>query len=271
MKRLSIPYFSQLDNYYRPTGTCNVTAMAMAMVGCGYRFSKDKQPEDLLFEWLERRGWSRHSPYDLARMVEAYSDRRVLCNFCVDARFEDLQGHIDGGNPGVIHGYFTAFGHIITVVGYDGRGFIVHDPYGEWFPNGYRTDLPGEYLHYSYDLIRRTCMPDGQFWCHLISPEEPVYAPLSDKEKAELSGLRLNDVLDLKLDLEFTVGADVEPSLVKNVQIALELHLKVSPGARDGILGPKTEGAYREAMTAHQCRPNRLGEGEAKLLIQGKL
>jgi hypothetical protein len=54
-------------------------------------------------------------------------------------------------------------------VGYDEFGFIVHDPYGEWFSSGYRTDLSGSYLHYSYRLITRVCIPDGSFWVHFIS------------------------------------------------------------------------------------------------------
>jgi len=54
-------------------------------------------------------------------------------------------------------------------VGYDEYGFIVHDPYGEWFSSGYRTDLSGSYLNYSYLLIRRVCIPDGSFWVHFIS------------------------------------------------------------------------------------------------------
>jgi hypothetical protein len=54
-------------------------------------------------------------------------------------------------------------------VGFDSKGFLVHDPYGEWFESGYDTSTSGAYLHYSYDLIQRTCIPDGQFWVHHIS------------------------------------------------------------------------------------------------------
>ncbi len=62
---------------------------------------------------------------------------------------------IDIGNLAVIHGWFTPSGHIVTVVGYSDTVLIVHDPYGEWFAWGYRTDLSGAYLHYSDDLICR--------------------------------------------------------------------------------------------------------------------
>ena len=55
------------------------------------------------------------------------------------------------------------------LIGFDDEGFIVHDPYGEWFPSGYPTDFSGESLHYSYELIERTCSPDGQFSVHYIS------------------------------------------------------------------------------------------------------
>ena len=272
MIKLNVPYHSQLNNLNNPTGACNVTSMAMVMRYCGFKNPSGGQLEDYLYEWLIRKGWSRHSPYDLARMVEEVSDRQIFCNFSANTTIEQVQNHLRNGWPAVIHGYFTAFGHIIAVVGFDANGFIVHDPYGEYFESGYRTDLSGAFLNYSYDLIRRTCIPDGQFWAHLVSTAEPnPYAPLPEEKKEELSGLRLGDVLDLKLDIEFKIGVEIATSLVKNVQICLGAHLGIDPGPRDGKLGPNTESAYREAMFAHQCRPDRLGEREATLLIQGHL
>ncbi|MCC5899994.1 MAG: C39 family peptidase [Phormidium sp. BM_Day4_Bin.17] len=165
--RLDVPYKSQLDNWYNPMGSCNVTSIAMCLSYLGARRrSSVGQFEDELYEYMIRRGWSRHSPYDLARVVHDYGCRDT---FRTNATIEEAQDWLAGGNPAVIHGYFTSFGHIIVLVGYDDRGFIVHDPYGEWFEWGYRNDLSGAFLHYSYGLIRRVCIPDGQFWVHFIS------------------------------------------------------------------------------------------------------
>ncbi len=165
--KLNVPYKSQLDNYYNPTGSCNVTSLAMCMQYLGIpRRDNIGQYEDELYEYALYNGLSRHDPYDLAKIVRDYGGKDT---FKENATIEEVQDWLAGGNPVVIHGYFTSFGHIIVVVGYTPWGFYVHDPYGEWFPTGYRTDLPGDYLHYSYNLIRTTCIPDGNFWVHFIS------------------------------------------------------------------------------------------------------
>jgi uncharacterized protein YvpB len=166
--RLNVPYKSQLDNWYNPTGSCNVTSIAMCLEYFGVkrydlRFS---QLEDELYRYMIDIGLSRHSPHDLAKVVRDYGRRD---DFTVWGTIDAVKEHLANGNPAVIHGYFTWFGHIIVLVGYDDNGFIVHDPYGEWFSTGYRNDLSGAFLHYSYNLIRNTCIPDGQFWVHFIS------------------------------------------------------------------------------------------------------
>lgn len=165
--RLAVPYKSQLDNWHNPTGACNVTSLAMCLEYLGAeRKTSIGQFEDELYRYMEERGLSRHSPYDLAETVRAYGcSDRFESNATIDAVREWLRA----GNPAVTHGYFTSFGHIIAIVGYDDAGLIVHDPYGEWFPGGYRTELSGAFLHYSYNLIARTCYPDGEFWVHFIS------------------------------------------------------------------------------------------------------
>ena len=164
--KLNVPFKSQLDNRLNPTGTCNVTSIAMCLAYFGVQPQGAEQLEDELFQYMGRKGLNRHSPEDLARVVRDYGKKD---DFTVWGTFERCRDHLAAGNPCVIHGYFTSFGHIIVLVGYDDKGFIVHDPYGEWFSSGYRTDLSGEFLHYSYGLIQRTCIPDGQFWVHYIS------------------------------------------------------------------------------------------------------
>lgn len=165
--KLDVPYLSQLDNGSNPTGSCNVTSVAMCLLwGGATPRNKNVQLEDELYAYMESRGLSRHSPQDLATVVRDYG---LSDNFTATASIDAVKGHLNEGNPCITHGYFTDFGHIIVLVGYDQRGFLVHDPYGEWFSTGYRTDLSGEYLHYSYELIKRTCIPDGLFWVHFIS------------------------------------------------------------------------------------------------------
>lgn len=162
----NVPFKSQLDNRFNPTGACNVTSIAMCLAGLGVKPKNDRQLEDELYKYMESNGLNRHSPEDLATVVRSYGKKD---DFTIWGTIERCKNHIAANNPCVIHGYFTSFGHIIVLVGYDEKGFIVHDPYGEWFDSGYRTDLSGKFLHYSYKLIQKTCIPDGQFWVHYIS------------------------------------------------------------------------------------------------------
>jgi hypothetical protein len=171
VRPLRVPYRSQLDNRLNPLGACNVTSVGM----CLDYFRAPRKPtyekrfaqiDDELYQVMEDTKQSRHHPEHLSRLIRDYG---VKNEFTVKGTIERCQRHLAAGNPCIIHGYFTKFGHIIVLVGYDEKGFFVHDPYGEWFSTGYRTDLSGENLHYSYGLIRRTCMHDNDFWVHYVS------------------------------------------------------------------------------------------------------
>jgi uncharacterized protein YvpB len=168
--KLNIPYFSQLDNEENPTGSCNVTSLAMCLTYLGAKrnpsYSQFAQFEDELYNYALDNDLSRHDPHDLAVIVEAYGCRD---DFRTNATIDEVKAWLAAGKPIVTHGYFTSFGHIVVLTGFDDRGFLVHDPYGEWTSSGYRTDLSGKYVNYSYNLIRNVCIPDGSFWVHFIS------------------------------------------------------------------------------------------------------
>jgi uncharacterized protein YvpB len=84
-------------------------------------------------------GLNRHSPDDLAQIVRDYGAKD---SFTQTATIDEVKDWLSHEKPAVIHGYFTRFGHIIVLVGYDSTGFIVHDPYGEWFADGYDLNNP---------------------------------------------------------------------------------------------------------------------------------
>ena len=171
-KDLKVPYHSQLNNRQNPYGSCNVTCVAM----CLHHLGMDPKPggeqlEDVLYRRLETEGRSRHNPYDLKALIESYPGFKDI--FRENGSFDAIRSSIDAGNPVIIHGYFTSFGHIIVIRGYDERGFIVNDPYGEWFSSGYDNSRSGDGLHYSYGLIARTCSPESvndprHIWYHTV-------------------------------------------------------------------------------------------------------
>lgn len=171
--QLEVPYKSQMDNMECPTGTCNVTSIAMCLEYLKIpRHKKSGQFEDELYHYALDKGFDRHSAQDLAKIVKNYGGKD---NFSENATINQVKDWLAKGNPVVTHGYFTKSGHIICLVGYDSTGFIVHDPYGEWYVDGYDINDPdgnnrkGHFQHYSYQMIQDTCMSDGQFWVHFIS------------------------------------------------------------------------------------------------------
>ncbi len=173
--KLDVPYCSQMDNLNNPTGSCNVSSVAMTLLY--YDLSGDNsdlQLEDELYEYMERHGLSRHCGFDLAIVAEDYG---AHVEYTQNGSIELVRQALAEGKPTILAGYFTRFGHILVAVGYDENGLFVHDPYGEWHSWGYQLNddinpSRGMYLHYSYALIERTCAPDGAMWVHVVGKSE---------------------------------------------------------------------------------------------------
>lgn len=167
--RLKVPYLSQLDNNYKPYGTCNTTSLAMCMAYFGHQKIdvNGVQLEDELTDYCFEHKLSRHSPYDLKVVLERYGYKD---DFQEHATWDAVKKWLDAGKPCILHGYFTAFGHIVVIIGYNEEGFVINDPYGEyWEEGGYDTSVSGAGLTYSYKLLQRLCSPDGKLFIHYVS------------------------------------------------------------------------------------------------------
>lgn len=163
---LEVPFRSQRDNEYNPGGSCNVTSIAMALLYLGQK-EGEMQLEDELYQACLDNGLSRHDPVDLAALVHSYGYKDNYKQF---AKWEDVKKHLSAGNPCVVHSYLVRpFGHIVTIIGYNEQGWIVHDPWGEWHSWGYEAGSSGASLTYSYNLMNEVCSPDGELWMHFIS------------------------------------------------------------------------------------------------------
>ena len=167
---LNVLYASQTDNANNPGGSCNVTSMSMAL-----RFFSIKQRrsgiqfEDELYEYMESNGLSRHSPQDLKVLVEEYG---LTDRFVSNASKQEIKDWVASGRPVVVHGYFTSFGHIAVIVGFNEKGWILHDPWGEYPYGGLKNDSTnpekGKYIVYSYGLMGNCCWSDGGCWAHFL-------------------------------------------------------------------------------------------------------
>jgi hypothetical protein len=143
----------------------------MCLYYLGLPLRTGTQLEDELYRKMEKLGKDRHNPYDLQFLIGTYPGFKDI--FRANGTFRDIQTSIDAGNPVIVHGYFTNAGHIIVIRGYDDKGFFVNDPYGEWFSSGYDNNRSGERLHYSYNLIARTCSEESvdnprHIWYHTV-------------------------------------------------------------------------------------------------------
>lgn len=132
LKALDLRYFNQGDAGLGRTNNsiCGITSLAM---GLSY-FSQIPQqtPRDLYY-WSQnvyRDGFRRaQTPAGMVAMARALGLKGSVAT--TSGSVERIKEAIDQGYPVIVHGYFTN-GHIVLVKGYDGTGFIVNDPYGEW-------------------------------------------------------------------------------------------------------------------------------------------
>lgn len=149
-----VPYFSQRDNFHHPSGTCNVSALAMALAHQGVRpRAAGRQLEDELFEEISspegQEYFREHCPDSLKEglrpntvfemLVWVARRRGVSASFSTERTPAELRAEIDAGRPVVISGAFTGSGHIVLLLGYTATGDLVcHDPWGDWM-RGYRN------------------------------------------------------------------------------------------------------------------------------------
>lgn len=167
---LNVPYFSQRDNQFRPESTCNVTAIAMVLAYYGLKpKNPNEQLEDEFYRWVRAKygdgAQTDHSV--LVRLVDAYGFRS---NYATNRTWEQVKSELNNQRPVVVGGYFTHSGHIVCIIGYTPKGFIVHDPYGNAL-TGYR-DRNGKSVFYDNDYMERMCDPEpgsGHIWAHFIS------------------------------------------------------------------------------------------------------
>lgn len=188
---LSIPYFKQLDNQYNPSGSCNVTSVAMCLCYLNVMGDGSKpQLEDQMYQRCVEHNWDRHSPQGLKNLIESYPGCKD--DLTLTGSLPDIRKALDEGKPCIVHGYFTGSGHVIVIRGYNNVDFIVNDPYGEWFPNGYRTDMTGEKCKYSKRAIAACC--------HAYSQGEALnlYARMTDQQMENLQQMWLHRIYHVK-------------------------------------------------------------------------
>ncbi len=165
---MNVPYFSQRDNPRFYWSTCNVTSIAMVLYYYGIRPRWGGQLEDELLQWcFDRYGEGSQTEHSvLSELVRAYG---LESSFSTTRTWAQVKNELANQRPVVIAGDMTASGHILCAIGYNSRGLIVNDPWGNAL-TGY-VDTEGRKLLYPYDYLDRVAGPDGKIWAHFIRKE----------------------------------------------------------------------------------------------------
>jgi hypothetical protein len=102
-------------------------------------------------------------PGDPAVMGRYLRSRVSKYEFCSHASIAEMIAWLQLGERLITHGYFTGYGHVITLSGFEGQNFIADDPWGEFdAPSWTYTNNPhGNDLKYSFNLIYASCVASG--------------------------------------------------------------------------------------------------------------
>jgi uncharacterized protein YvpB len=152
---LNVPYYYQYSNAYEPSATCGLTSAAMLL---SYLKGYSIDPDTLYLNYGKAQG---QSPGSLAQLYQweglhgasTYGGTRSM-----------IKNQLDAGRPVLVHTFLTGAGHIICVVGYDGSGWIVNDPAGDWY-QCYGCGASGDHVQYPYGGGADSAMSyDGDIW-----------------------------------------------------------------------------------------------------------
>ena len=170
-KKLSVRYFTQRDNAGQAHRTCNTASCWMGAVymhpELWEKCNKDKNGDlNYYLPVVEQYG----DTTDHTAQTRALSALGVKSEWHTTLTTADVKKEIDQQRPvvlGVLHKGHSSCpgggGHMILAVGYDDKGLIIHDPYGEMdLVNGnYPGSTDGAYVHYSYKNLQPRFEVDG--------------------------------------------------------------------------------------------------------------
>ncbi|WP_202225359.1 C39 family peptidase [Okeania sp. KiyG1] len=155
--KLSVPYYSQIDNRVDWWRTCNASSIAMCL--------KFLKPEAISGDddYIDRLAGYGDTTDHFAH-TRLLADLGVNSEWKTDLSYADLDAQLDRGKPvpiGVLHkgtlNYPTG-GHICVVVGKEAGGYICHDPWGHGFSY---NDHNGKDCYYPYQSLDARWLVEG--------------------------------------------------------------------------------------------------------------
>lgn len=157
-----VPYRSQRNNYYTPSGSCQNTCISMLLGHYGLTVD----PDTLTERWWTDDGQTPAGAQRLFDTLARENGLEVRATGSQTTTMSDIEAAVDNDIPVMTFGWFTPSGHILVVVGYDDDTIYAHDPYGTWNERYYGTHTAGggDYVGYDRDAFVRAAAPDGYVW-----------------------------------------------------------------------------------------------------------
>lgn len=163
-----LPYYNQYENKYYGSSTCQNTSISMVL-----SYFEEKIYPDTIFE-----AWGKdiaQSPSGLNQVYSHYA-RKSKIQTNINASPSDLKNALLKGEIVIVHGYFTDYGHVLVVRGFDGDKYFVNDPAGKWsecFKCGYAGSRNGITSYSKKAFENAVFTSDGSTylpgWIHTIS------------------------------------------------------------------------------------------------------
>jgi len=147
----NVPYFYQYSNALYPSSSCQNTSIAMVLAYFGW----NGVPDDITAYWGKNYAQSPHGLADVFNSEASWGGINARVTPVTNGTLAGLRAELDAGNPTIVHGYFTSYGHVMVVLGYDENGYYVNDPAGRWsqyFKGGYPyswNSTIGQGIYYS--------------------------------------------------------------------------------------------------------------------------
>lgn len=159
--RLKVPYESQLDNSEAYFGAgwrqCNFTSHLMLV-----RFLKnDNSPE--LESQLTKTWYAYGDTTDHEACTRCLKDYGIDSEWCYDLSRRRVMDQLSVGFPVPLGVAYKSSGHIVIAVGYNEKGFLIHDPYGirHGAHDSYDVGADGSYDLYSWDVLDQVLFDGG--------------------------------------------------------------------------------------------------------------
>jgi hypothetical protein len=165
-----VPYYYQYYNDINGDGSCQNSAVAVVLNYYGW----DGNPDTISSSDFGT--GTAQTPEGLAKVFNHYAQNGGLDVRVNDHRYgsmSDLNQLLAAGKPVIVHGYFTGYGHVITLVGYDGTYYYANDSAGKWNQH-YKGDYhhsaaAGKYVKYHKSNVKDAVYSsDGKLWYHEI-------------------------------------------------------------------------------------------------------